>query len=200
MQLETSEVIVLQEKLRNALNPKRYTHTLGVAYLSASLAMCYGVSHRKALLAGLLHDCAKDYSDTELLEGCLQHNIYITEYEKKLPQLLHAAYGVYIAEKEYGVTDPEVLLAIRNHTVGRPGMSILEQIVFLADYLETERTQPTTPSLDIIRKTAFQSLDEATYLVEKNTLSYFERTGSEIDPMTYEVFQFYEGKVKKEVL
>ena len=200
MKVETADVILLQKKLQETLNPKRYVHTLGVAYLSASLAMCHGISHRKALIAGLLHDCAKDFSDTFLLENCIRCNVFITEYEKKLPQLLHAAYGAYLAEKEYGITDQEIILAVRNHTVGRPGMSTLEQIVFLADYLEPERTQPTIPSLDEIRKIAFRNLDEAVYLVGKNTLSYFERTGSEIDPMTYEVFYYYEKKIKKEVL
>ena len=82
MHPDISDIIALQEKLQKALNPKRYVHTLGVAYLAASLAMCHGISHRKALVAGLLHDCAKDFSDAALLENCIQNQITITEMDE----------------------------------------------------------------------------------------------------------------------
>ena len=77
-------------------------------------------------------------------------------------------------------------------------MTRLEQIVYLADYFEPERTQPTTPSLDDIRKIAFQNLDEATRLVAKNSIQYFETTGKETDPMTYQVLEYYENLYKED--
>lgn len=194
MEVSNEFVLALEQKLQQKLQPKRYLHTLGVAYLSASLAMCHGVSHRDALVAGLLHDCAKNYPDQELLERCLTLQLPLSEHERRIPDLLHAAYGAYLAKEEYGITQEDILLAVRNHTLGRPGMSLLEQIVYLADYFEPERTQPTTPCLDEIRKTAFQNLDEATYLVSKNTLQYFKSTGKEADPMTYKVFEYYKEK------
>lgn len=184
-------VLTLEQKLQQALKPKRYLHTIGVAYLAASLAMCHGVSHRDALVAGLLHDCAKNYSNEELLEQCLALHLPMSEHEQRIPDLLHAVYGAYLAREEYKITQLDILLAVRNHTLGRPNMTPLEQIVYLADYFEPERTHPTTPSLDEIRKIAFQNLDEATYLVSKNSLQYFEASGKEADPMTYQVFEYY---------
>ena len=77
-------------------------------------------------------------------------------------------------------------------------MGKLEQIVYLADYFEPERTQPTTPSLDEIRKIAFQNLDKATLLVSENSIRYFESTGKDADPMTYKVYEYYKNKVRKE--
>lgn len=191
MEVSNELVLSLQDKLQNTLKPKRYLHTLGVAYLSASLAMCHGVSHRDALIAGLLHDCAKNYPEDEMLKECLKLNIPLTEHEKHIPELIHAPYGAYLAQNEYKIVQDDILLAIRNHTLGRPGMNRLEQIVYLADYFEPERTQPTIPSLDEIRKIAFQNLDMATYLVSKNSIRYFETTGKDTDPMTYQVYEYY---------
>ncbi len=197
MEVSNDFILSLEKKLQQELQPKRYLHTLGVAYLSASLAMCHGVSHRDALVAGLLHDCAKNISNEELFSQCMKLQIPLSEYEVRIPELLHAAYGAYLAREEYGITQEDILLAVRNHTLGRPEMSPLEQIVYLADYFEPERTQPTTPSLDEIRRTAFQNLDAATYLVCKNTLQYLTATGKEADPMTYSVFEYYKTKVKQ---
>lgn len=194
MDVSNEFILNLEQKLQQNLQPKRYLHTLGVAYLSASLAMCHGSSHRDALVAGLLHDCAKNYPNQDLLERCLTLNLPLSEYERKIPDLLHAVYGAYLAKQEYGITQEDILLAIRNHTLGRPGMTLLEQIVYLADYFEPERTHPTTPGLDEIRKIAFQNLDEATYLVSQNTLQYFATTGKEADPMTFKVFQYYKER------
>ena len=194
MEVSHEFILSLEEKLQQALTPKRYLHTLGVAYLASSLAMCYGVNHRDALVAGLLHDCAKNIPEDELLEQCLNHNLDLSEYEKRIPGILHAPYGAYLAKEAYQITQEDILLAIRNHTLGRPDMSLLEQIVFLSDYLETERTQPTEPPLDVIRKVAFENLDDATYLVCRNTLKYFEETNIEADPMTEKTYQYYKEK------
>lgn len=191
MEVSNEFILSLEQKLQQVLTPKRYLHTLGVAYLSASLAMCHGISHRDALVAGLLHDCAKNYPEDDMLKECLRLQLPLSEHEKRIPELLHAAYGAYLAKDKYGISQEDILLAVRNHTLGRPGMSPLEQIVYLADYFEPERTQPTNPPLDDIRRLAFQSLDEATYLVCRNTLQYFGVTKKEADPMTHRVFEYY---------
>jgi len=198
MEVSNELVLSIEQKLQHTLKPKRYLHTLGVAYLSASLAMCHGVSHRDALIAGLLHDCAKNYPEDFMLAECLKMGLPLSEHEKQIPELIHAAYGAYLAKEEYQIIQEDILLAVRNHTLGRPNMTPIEQIVYLADYLEPERTQPTTPSLDDIRKIAFQSLDEAIYLVSENSIRYFETTGKDTDPMTYTVFEYYKDKLRKE--
>jgi len=194
MEVSHEFILSLEERLQQALPAKRYLHTLGVAYLASSLAMCYGISHRDALIAGLLHDCAKNIPEEELLEKCLEQNLDLSEHEKRIPGILHAPYGAYLAQETYEIRQEDIISAIRNHTLGKPAMSLLEQIVFLADYLETERTQPTEPPLDVIRKVAFKSLDEATYLVCRNTLRYFEETKKETDPTIEKVYQYYKER------
>lgn len=181
----------LQKQLHSQLSEKRFLHTLGVAYLSASLAMCYGVSHRRALVAGLLHDCAKNLPDVFLLEQCKQLALPVSAAEERMPFLLHGTYGAYLAKAKYGVTDPEILNAVRYHTTGRSGMSMLEQIVFVADYLETGRSHQTEPPLDVLRRRAFQNLDEVTLLVLENTVRYLSGEGKEMDPATEEVYAYY---------
>lgn len=193
MEVSNELVLSIEQKLMQELTPKRYLHTLGVAYLSASLAMCHGAAHRDALLAGLLHDCAKNYSEKYMLEECLKQNIFLSEHEKRIPELIHAPYGAYLAREKYQITQTDILQAVRNHTLGRPAMTQIEQIVYLADYLEPERTQPTSPSLDTIRQIAFQSLDKATCLVSENSIRYFETSGKEADPMTYTVYEYYKN-------
>ena len=197
MEVSNELVLSMETKLQQTLQPKRYVHTLGVAYLSASLAMCHGVSHQDALIAGLLHDCAKNYPEDTMLSDCLRLNLSLSEYEQKIPELIHAPYGAYLAQTEYGILQEDILLAVRNHTLGRPNMTPIEQIVYLADYLEPGRNHPTTPVLDELRKIAFQSLDEATYLVSKNSIHYFETTGKAADPMTYQVYEYYKEKLQK---
>lgn len=194
MEVSHEFILSLEEKLQQVLPAKRYLHTLGVAYLASSLAMCHGANHRDALIAGLLHDCAKNIPENELLELCLKQNLSISEHEKRIPGILHAAYGMYLAKEVYQITQEDILLAIRNHTLGRPAMSPLEQFVFLADYLETERTQPTEPHLDVIRKIAFENPDDATYLVCRNTLRYFKESNIDTDPMTEKVYHYYKEK------
>jgi len=198
MEVSKELVIYIQNKLQQTLQPKRYVHTLGVAYLASSLAMCHGFSHRDALVAGLLHDCAKNYSEEFMLEECLRLGIALSEYEKKIPELIHAAYGAYLAKEEYQIQQEDILLAVRNHTLGRPEMTPLEQIVYLADYFEPERMHPTTPSLDNIRRISFQSLDKATVLVSENSIRYFETSGKTADPMTYRVYEYYKEKIRRE--
>ena len=198
MEVTGELVLSFENKLQQTLKPKRYVHTLGVAYLSASLAMCHGVSHQDALIAGLLHDCAKNYPEDEMLKECLRLQIPLSEHEKRIPELIHAAYGAYIAREEYKITQEDILLAIRNHTLGRPNMTPIEQIVYLADYMEPGRNHPTNPPLDELRKLAFKNLDEATYLVSENSLRYFKETGKEADPMTFQVYEYYKKKIQKE--
>lgn len=197
MEVSNELILSIENKLQQSLQPKRYIHTLGVAYMSASLAMCYGVNHKDALIAGLLHDCAKNLPEDKMLEACLRLEIPLSECEKSIPELIHAAYGSYLARKEFGITQEDILLAVRNHTLGRPDMTVLEQIVYIADYMEPGRNHPTTPSLDELRKIAFQSLDEATYLVSKNSIHYFETTGKAADPMIYRIYEYYKNKIEK---
>ena len=188
----TEEIVRLKEQLAGVLNEHRYEHTIGGAETARRLAGIYGVNPKKAYVAGLLHDCAKSYSDSELLRLCGEHGIEITEAESKAPHLLHAKFGAWMAEHVYHVTDPEICSAIASHTTGKPEMSMLEKIVFAADYLEPGRTQ--APHLRILRKLVETDLDLTIVCILQDTLTYLERQGMAIDPMTEMTYHAMNGE------
>jgi len=196
MNKSSQEIIKITEQLQKDLSPKRFLHTQGVAYFSASLAMCHGASHQDAFLAGLLHDCAKEYPEDELLSLCQKEQISLFEDEILLPQLRHAPYGAFLAKTKYGIENEEILQAIRYHTIGHTKMTLLEQIVYIADYLEPSRTQETSPSLDEIRRIAFRNLDEATFLVIQNLIRYFTQMNYKINDDMWNMYHYYENKIK----
>ena len=146
----------IRKAMEKELDPKRYEHTLGVAYTAASLAMCYGADLNSALIAGMLHDCAKCLSNEKKISICKKHDLPINPAEEKNPFLLHAKVGSYLASKKYGVTDPDILNAILNHTTGRPDMSLLEKIIYVADYVEPNRD---FPGVDDLRQAVHADLD-----------------------------------------
>lgn len=121
--------------LKNNLNEKRYIHTLGTAECAKELAEKFNLDSDKAYLAGLLHDCAKCFSNEKLLDIIHQH-LNVEECEMLNYKTLHAPVSAYIAEKEFNVTDKEILSAIRWHTLGRLEMTDFEKIVFIADKIE----------------------------------------------------------------
>ncbi len=191
------ELKKIRKSMEKSLDSKRYEHTLGVEYTAAALAMRYGASIKDAQLAGLLHDCAKCLSDDKRLSICEKHNISISEYERRNPSLLHAKVGSFLAMEEYEVTDSDIIHAILNHTTGRPGMSLLEKIIFVADYIEPGRDKAA--NLDEIRQMAFVSLDAALLRILQDTLLYLESTGEEIDPMTRRTYDYYCDLKEKEL-
>lgn len=187
--MKTNELSKIRKAMEKSLDPKRYEHTLGVEYTAAALAMRYDAPIGNARLAGLLHDCAKCLSNDKRLAICEKHNISVSDIERRNPYLLHAKVGSFLAMHEYGVTDPDVINAILNHNTGRPGMSLLEKIIYVADYIEPGRKQ--APNLQEIRKLAFMNLDHALLRILEDTLSYLKNSGSEIDPMTEKTYLYY---------
>ncbi|MGN0377476.1 MAG: bis(5'-nucleosyl)-tetraphosphatase (symmetrical) YqeK [Suilimivivens sp.] len=177
--------------MEKELDAKRFEHTLGVAYTAAALAMCYDVDLIKAETAGLLHDCAKCLSDDKKISICKKNNMEINTIENRNPYLLHAKAGCCIAKNKFGIEDQDILNAILNHTTGRPGMSDLEKIIYIADYIEPGRKQ--APDLPVVRKLAFQNLDQALLKVLSDTLNYLNHVGGEIDPMTKGTYNHYKN-------
>ena len=180
----------MSRKLSKYIDQNRWYHTQGVRFMSAALAMAHGADLKKAELAGLLHDCAKCISDSKKIKICDKNGIAITDVERNNPFLLHAKVGAYIARVKYGVTEPDVLDAIRYHTPGRPGMTPLEQIVFIADYIEPRRNK--SRHLPEIRKMAFRDLNECCYLILKDMLLYLNSKSGQIDSNTQDAYAFYE--------
>lgn len=180
----------ITEDLQKRLKTSRFQHTLGVAKTAKDMAEIFNVNPNKAYLAGMLHDCAKNLSDDELLSLCGENNIPVTDSEKEAPYLLHAKAGAYIANTKYGITDEEVLSAITWHTTGKENMSDLEKIIFSADYIEPGRTKQ--PNLDELRKIAKSDLDLLTFNILKDTVDYLKKQGRMcIDENTLRAYEFY---------
>ena len=168
---------------------------MGVAYTAANLAMAHEEDLYDAYLAGLLHDNAKCISSSEKRKLCKKYKIVLNEAEEKNPDLIHAKLGAVLAKEKYGVKDSFILNAIRYHTTGRPGMTELEKIIYIADYIEPNRK--TLPDMPKIRKTAFRNLDEAMVLILQSTLQYLTDKKASIDRLTQDTFDYYKLYVRK---
>ncbi|MDO5389597.1 MAG: bis(5'-nucleosyl)-tetraphosphatase (symmetrical) YqeK [Eubacteriales bacterium] len=187
--MSTFDLKKIENKLYKELDEDRYQHTLGVMYTSAALAMAHHTDIQKALLAGLLHDCAKCIPNKKKIKLCRKNNLSVSDFEEQNPFLLHAKLGAYLAKTEYGVDDVDVIRAITYHTTGRPDMSVLEKIVYIADYIEPMRCK--APRLEEIRAMAYKDLDECIYEILKDTLDYLEENPKEIDQTTVKAFHYY---------
>ncbi len=184
--------------LESSLRPKRYRHTLGVAYTATNLAFCHGVLAKKAELAGLLHDCAKFLTDAEMIDICNKNKIELTDIELKNTALIHQKLGAYLAKDKYGINDEEVLNAITVHTTGKPAMSTLEKIIYIADYIEPGRKMEVSPySLDTIRKECFHDLDNGLLMILENTVSFLMSYKNNIDNATMQTYEYYKKKGKE---
>ena len=186
----TIELIAkLRDKVKQRQTAKRFEHTLGVAYTAACMAFTLDVPPLKAELAGLLHDCAKCYTDKELISMCQHDKVELTSEELASPAVIHAKYGSFMAEHEFGIADSDILNAIRFHTTGRPDMSTLEKIIFTADYIEPLRDKAS--NLNEARRLAFTDLDECVYNILDATVTYLKSQGSVIVPDTMLAYEWY---------
>lgn len=185
------ELEQIKDSLKSILKPDRCLHCVGVEEVACDLAAINGYNMEKASLAGILHDCAKNLSDSELLEECSKYGLSVSETEKKCVFLLHAKVGALYARIKYGVEDEEILNAIMYHTTGRPAMTLLEKIIFTADYIEPNRKP--LPQIDMIRRTAYSDLDLGVYMILKSTLNYLRDTSAVIDSLTVDTYKYYEA-------
>lgn len=192
--MKPSELNKLRKEISKVQDGKRYEHTLSVAYTASNLAACYGENIDHALIAGLLHDCAKCLPDDKLLSICEKQHMQISQEEYKKPSLLHAKVGSYLAEKKYHIVNRDILNAIHNHTTGRPDMSLLEKIIFVADYMEPGRRQ--APRLEQVRRMAFADLDKAVLMILEDTLKYLQASGSVVEQTTQVTYQYYKDNEK----
>lgn len=185
--------------LASTLRPKRYEHTLGVANTASNLAFSHGDERmqERAYLAGLLHDCAKYYTGKEQISLCEQYQIPITDIEMENKALVHAKLGAYLARERYGVTDSEILSAIACHTTGKPAMTMLEKILYIADFIEPNRKMATNPyPLSEIRKTCYEDLNRGLYMILECVVSHLAQSGIKTDRQTQESFDYYKNYLK----
>lgn len=130
---------LLQARLARLLSPPRYHHSLGVMRLSQELALEYGADLEAAGVAGLLHDITRETPPEDLLGRAKEFKIPIDEIEKRVPILLHGKVGAEILKREWRINNREVLEAVACHVTGAPEMTVLAQIVFIADFAEPGR-------------------------------------------------------------
>lgn len=187
--------------LSSTLRPGRYLHTLRVAGTATSLAFCHcrqpETDVSRAELAGMLHDCAKYYTGEEMISLCDKYDITLSDTEKRNTALIHGKLGAYLARKRYGICDDEICSAISYHTTGKPAMTVLEKIIYIADYIEPGRKMDCRPyPLNEVRKESFRNLDNALLMILTNTVTYLKgSTGEEIDELTIQTYNYYKGMV-----
>lgn len=155
--------------IKNKLSEKRYNHSLNVAKTAESLAELNNSHKGKAFLAGILHDYAKELSAEHLLQISHQHNLICDEIELENPQLLHGPVGALLVKEELGISDGEILTAIRYHTTGCPQMGVLSKILYIADFIEPGRN---FPGVEEIRKATFKNLDRGVLEALDHTIKY----------------------------
>jgi predicted HD superfamily hydrolase involved in NAD metabolism len=162
--------------------PKRIQHILGVEQMAIELAGHYQLDTNTAAQAGLMHDLAKYFKPQRLLELAQAEGLPIDEVDIAAPHLLHADVSAIIARNEFGITDPEILQAIADHTLGRPEMSPMSCIIFLADTLEAGRGD--TEELQSLRQLSYQNLHRAVWYTCDYSLQYLLSTRCLIHPRT----------------
>ncbi|MDP4143881.1 MAG: bis(5'-nucleosyl)-tetraphosphatase (symmetrical) YqeK [Bacillota bacterium] len=177
----------MEEYLKRNLKESRYLHSLSVRDTAEYLAQKYDSDINKARIAGLVHDCAKNMSDKELIRICKKEGYSIDEICESSPQLLHGYVGSIIAHDKMGINDEDILNAIAYHTTGRKHMSLLEKIIYIADYIEPFRI---FPGVQLLRETTERNLEEALLLSFDNTIKFVISKGGLIHKDTIEARNF----------
>lgn len=173
------------EIIRSRLSDYRFHHSLCVAEEAKRLAEKYGADPHKAYTAGILHDIMKDTDKDAQLQILADYGVTLDEVEQGAPMLWHARSGEVFLRHILGVTDEEVLSAVRYHTTGRAGMSLLEQVVFTADFTSADRNYP---DVDVMRAKADKSLTEAIRYGVEYTIGDLRRQNRAIHPDTLAVY------------
>lgn len=176
-----------EDKLRSMLKPERFRHSLGVRDTAEELAKIYGADTDKARIAGLLHDNAKNMDN--MLERCDDLEVELDDTERSNIGLIHAKLGAETAKCIFGITDSEIISAIRWHTLGRENMSLLEKIIFVADLVEPGRTFADAPQL---RKLAYRDINKAVYECVSATIAINKQRGATVHPNAYKILKEYE--------
>ncbi|QHW30487.1 HD domain-containing protein [Paenibacillus rhizovicinus] len=170
----------MMEAVKAEMPERRWKHTLGVMETSVLLAERFQGDPVRAEQAAILHDVAK-YWPTARMETMIKEQRLPEELLRYDKELWHAPVGAFVAERDYGVNDAEVLDAIRYHTSGRESMTLMDKIVCLADYMEPGRD---FPGVDHIRELAGHSLEKALLAGFDSTISYLLQQGKRIFPLT----------------
>lgn len=175
--------------------PHRLDHVYGVVDMAQTLGERHHCDLKKLTVAGLLHDITKYYTHEQHLEAIRSYFDNAEEIIKEFhPNILHAFSAVVVANQQYGVTDKDILNAIQHHTVGAPNMSIYEEIIFISDYIEPNRTYE---SCIRVRPIAFESLHQAIYMAIDDSITYNESVHGTIPNIAYLAREYYKQKLEE---
>lgn len=170
--------------VKEQITERRYIHTLGVVESAVELAERYGADVKKAELAAIFHDYAKFRPKEEMEQIIIAEKMDPALLDYNM-ELWHAPVGAYLVKKEAGIQDAEILDAIAYHTSGRVGMSLLDKVVYLADYIEPGRS---FPGVDEVRQTAKRNLDHAVIQALRNTVVFLMKRNQAIYPDTFKTY------------
>lgn len=165
--------------LESRLKPKRFQHSLNVAQSAVELALRFDADADKAYIAGLLHDITKNDSNEKQLQIFEKHGILLSDVEECNPKLWHAMTGSLFVQDVFSITDAEIIGAIRYHTTGKAGMTLLEKVVFIADYISAERDYK---DVDVMRRLSTYSLEQASLYALKFSLASLSEKQKPIHP------------------
>lgn len=189
-QLKKDLLELYQEK------PHRLQHVLGVRDTAIELGKLYQCDVTKLEIAALLHDSTKYYSYEENIRLIQQYypdsETIIAEYNE---HILHAFSAVVIARTKYNITDNDILDAIMSHTIGKPGMSIYEEIIFISDYIEPNRTYESCVKVRALVK---ESLTLAIFTAIDDSIQYYETHNGQIPQTAYEAREYYKQKMEEQ--
>ena len=175
------------DKLRDMLDGERFEHSLGVEKTAVELARIHGLDEKKAAIAGLLHDSAKDVQH-DPIGFCTQYGIQdcLPRYQDLPLPVLHAPVAGPLIEKEFDVKDPEIKEAIACHTSGKVGMNDFDKLVYLADY--TEPMRGNDPKTQEVRRLSKINMDEALLKAMEYSIEHMRSKGRDIHPSTFDAY------------
>lgn len=186
----------IKKWLKENLNEERYFHSIGTAECARGLAAKYAQDEEKAYIGGLLHDAAKCFPTEKLLE-IIDNNLEVEEWERLNYKTLHAPVSAFVAEKDFGVTDMELLSAIRWHTLGKLEMTTFEKIIFLADKIEPNtRDKNYSDSIRYLLDED-KGLDKALLQCYKSTIISLVERNLKICLLTIEIYNKLQAEISQ---
>lgn len=177
----------IKHKVKKNLSEKRYLHTLRVTELARQLARTYGASEIHVQKAALIHDYLKETPNHEL-QSIIESTDDPLDILAYHPVLWHGPAAAIIAEKEFDIHEPSIIEAVRYHTTGRAQMDLIEEIVFIADYMEPARS---FPGIEEVREAATKSIEQAISLALGNSIRYLIHQKATIHPQTFQAYNAY---------
>ena len=183
----------MDKKLKETLSERRYAHSVGVMESAVEMAERFGADVEKARIAGLLHDCAKEIDKDEAVRLCDEMKIEIDDEKRVQKGLLHADLGAEFIKRDYNIDDKEIYDAVKYHTMGRRDMTILDKIIYLADFIEPNRRD--FDGLSELKELCKKDLDEAMLFAINLSISFVTGKGKTLHKQTVDTKDYFQKKI-----